>query len=483
VSAAGSSHDQALVVASNRGPVSWRRTEDGELQPSRGFGGLVTALGGALQDEPGTWVSVALSDDDRAVAAGHAGAPFSVTTGGATYRLQLIDAGDHYPGYYNEVANRLLWFTVHGLWGEPYEPSGRGWRDAWDDYRTVNDTVADAVIAADGAEIHLQDYHLCTAGARVREALPHAAILQYLHTPWCPPEYLRHLPDAVARAVLEGLLAADVVALSSPAWTDAFRRCAAQVLGARIDGDDVVHGGRRTRVADFVLGVDEADLESSATSADVVAAGERIDAERDGRAMVLRVDRTDLSKNILRGLLAYELLLERQPEHRGAVWHYAHLNPSRQGVAEYRSYVERCVEAAERIQQRFGPDCLTVFLGDDYPRAVAAQQRCDVLIANPVTDGTNLVAKEGPILSTRDAVLVLSPGAGAADVMAEGALMVNPYDVEAQADALHTALTMDAAERARRATLLRDAARRSGPAEWFAAQREVLRATVADRRS
>ena len=472
----------AMVVASNRGPVTWSRNDDGDLTASRGFGGLVTALGGALQDEPGTWVSVALSDDDRAIAQEHGGKSFDVDTDDGSFHLRLIDAGDHYDAYYNEVANRLLWFTVHGLWGEPYAPTGISWRDAWDDYRAVNDQVAEAVAAEQGGEIYLQDYHLCTAGTRVRDAQPDAAILHYLHTPWAHPEYLRHLPDQVAASVLRGLLAADVVAFSSDAWCEAFRRCAQQVLAAQVDGEDVVHDGRRVRVAAFVLGVDEDDLASSAASAETQAAGQQIDDERDGRTLVLRVDRTDLSKNILRGLHAYELLLERHPEHRGAVWHYAHLNPSRLSVPEYRDYLERCRAAADRIQERFGEESLTMFVGDDYPRSVAAQQRCDVLIANPVTDGTNLVAKEGPVLNTRNAALILSPGAGAADVMAEGAVMVNPYDVEAQAEALHTALTMDATERRRRAELLRAAARRGAPADWFAEQRTALRDAVARRR-
>ncbi|HVM19327.1 MAG TPA: trehalose-6-phosphate synthase [Egibacteraceae bacterium] len=465
---------EGMVVASNRGPVSWRRGDDGTLVASRGFGGLVTALGGALQHEPGTWVSVALSEDDRAVAAAHDGS-FDVEAEGSTYQLRLVDVGERYPAYYNEVANRLLWFTVHQLWGEPYEPSGVGWAQAWDDYLSVNRTVAEHVVAAGGGEVYLQDYHLTTAAPHVRRERPDVPILQYLHTPWCHPEYLRHLPDEVARAVVEGLLAADVVAFSSPAWCEAFRRCAAAAVGAGIDGEDVVADGRRVRVASFVLGVDAEDLAASASSQAARAAARDLEQECGDRAMILRVDRTDLSKNILRGLLAYELLLDRHPEHRGRVWHYAHLNPSRQSVPEYGAYLDRCRSAGDRIRERFGEDCLTMFVGDDYPRAVAAQQRSDVLVANPVMDGTNLVAKEGPTLNERDGVLVLSPTAGAADVMADGALMVNPYDVEAQAAALHQALTMDAGERAERAVALRKAALVGAPSEWFAEQRRVLR--------
>ena len=466
---------QQMVVASNRGPVSWRKDDAGNLVASRGFGGLVTALGGALQNEPGTWVSVALYDEDREVADTHAGTAFEVQASGSTFQLRLVDAGEHYEPYYNEVANRLLWFTVHQLWGEPYEPAGIGWRDTWADYQAVNTMVAEEVIAADGDEIYLQDYHLTTAAEKVGRAQPQASILQYIHTPWCPPEYLVRLPDEIARSVVEGLLAADVVGFSSQAWCDAFLRCAETVVGASVDESSARHDGHRTAVLPFVLGVDADDLAASAAGDEVQRAGEDLDAEADGRAMILRVDRTDLSKNILRGLVAFETLLERHPEHRDRVWHYAHLNPSRQGVAEYRDYLQRCRDVVDRVHERFGEQCLTFFVGDDYPRAVAAQQRSDVLLTNPVTDGMNLVAKEGPVLNQRDGVLILSRTAGAADVMGDGALLINPYDVEEQAEALHQALTMEADERADRAAVLRHRAREGDPASWFDAQREALR--------
>lgn len=476
--------DNGLIVASNRGPVSWRRHDD-DLVPQRGFGGLVTALGGALQQEPGTWVSVAMSDEDRKVAGDHPDEAFDVEASGSTFRLRLLDVGERYDAYYNRVANRQLWFTVHALWDTPYEPDGAGWRSDWyDGYVPVNDTVAGAVIAEAGedSEIYLQDYHLMTSGARVREALPEAKILHYLHTPWVGPADLRQLPASMVDELLRGLLAADVVGFSSPDWCDAFRECAAEILGAKVAGDAVVLDDERTVVADFVLGVDEEDLSSSAASDAAVEAGKDLDAERGGRRLVLRVDRTDLSKNILRGLQAYEVLLERHPEYRDTLWHYAHLNPSRQGVPAYRAYLEACRGVAERIRSRFGEQTLTVFVGDDYPRAVAALQRYDVLLANPVIDGTNLVAKEGPVLNTCDGVLVLSPYAGAAPTLGDAALRVNPYDVEDQADKLHAALQMDAAERAERLAALKTAARRGSPEEWFAAQRHQLRAAAARRR-
>lgn len=472
----------SLLIASNRGPVSWRETEDGPVA-SRGFGGLVTALGGALQDEPGTWTSVAMSDADREVAARHPGRPFDVEVDGNHFRVRLIDAGQRFEPYYNEVSNRLLWFTVHGMWNPPYEPSGP-WSSAWRDaYAQVNRDVAAGLADAGGQrpEVHLHDYHLTTVARELRKSLPDAPILHYIHTPWPMPAELKLLPDEIVDGVLDGLLHADVVVLSAPLWSRALRDCAAEIAGGDVDGETVVRNGRRTLVTDLVLGVDASTLAESAASEETREAWRRLDERVADRVLVARVDRSDLSKNILRGLHAYELLLERHEELRGKVWHYAHLNPTRQGVPEYRAYLDACQEAVDRIRGRFGDDAVDMYVGDDYPGALAALQRYDVLLANPVRDGTNLVAKEGPVLNERDGAVVLSREAGATTVLGEAALSVNPFDVEEQAAALHAAITMNAGERKQRASALREAAMLGSPEEWFAAQRSLLRQAVAAR--
>lgn len=477
-----------LVVASNRGPVRWHVTADGQREARKGAGGLVTALTGALAEEPGQWVSVALDEHDRAVAAAHPGKAATVDLDGVATDVRLVDLGDRFDAYYNEVSNRWLWFTVHDLWAAPYEPSGVGWREPWHEaYLPANAEVGAAVAEAvgevgRGAQVMLQDYHLCAAGRTVRDAHPDVPILHYLHTPWATPRMMSRLPDPVVEGVLDGLLAADVVAFSSPEWAERFRETAVGYLGAARDGDALVVGGRRVVVADFVLGVDAASLARRADADDVGAAVERLEAQRGDRALLVRADRTDLSKNVLRGLLAYERLLDRHPEWRGRVWHYANLNPSRQGVPEYRAYLQACREAADRVVERFGPEALTFEVGDNYPSVLAALRRYDVLLANPMVDGTNLVAKEGPTLNERDGALVLSRSAGAEDVLGDAAVVVNPYDAEGTADALHTALSMGADERADRARRLREAAALGAPGEWLAAQRRVLREAVASRR-
>ncbi|HSK98281.1 MAG TPA: trehalose-6-phosphate synthase, partial [Euzebyales bacterium] len=198
---------EKLIVASNRGPISWERDGDG-YRAERGAGGLVSALSEAMVGGDNTWVSLALDDVDREVAALHSGEAFEEETDRGTFRLRLLDVGDRLDPHYNVISNRLLWFTLHQLGGAPYEPSGAGWSEPWlHGYSSVNETVADAVISAaePDSEIHLQDYHLLTAGRLIRAELPEVAMLQYVHTPWVGPEYLRMLPDGVWDAVLRGL--------------------------------------------------------------------------------------------------------------------------------------------------------------------------------------------------------------------------------------------------------------------------------------
>lgn len=472
--------DPKLIVASNRGPVSWERDGDG-YRAERGAGGLVSALGEAMAGGNNTWVSLALDDVDREVAAAHQGEAFDTETDRGTYRLRLLDVGDRLDPHYNVVSNRLLWFTLHQLWGAPYEPSGTGWSDPWvNGYSSVNETVAAAVIdaAEPDSEIHLHDYHLLTAGRIIRAEVPEAAMLQYVHTPWVGPEYLRMLPDRICDEILRALLTCDLVAFSSPEWAESFRRCAADFLGATVLGETVVFEDVETVVADFVLGVDPDALEAEASDDAVTAAADELEAQRDGRKLLLRVDRTDLSKNILRGLLAFEELLERHPEHRDGLWHLALLNPSRQDVPEYVDYLHACQKAADRIHDRFGEHTLEFAVSTDYPRVLAAYRQYDVLLTNPVIDGTNLVAKEAAVLNRTNGAIVLSRSAGATHVMGEDALLVNPYDVEDHVDALQRALTLDPEERSGRAKGLREAAVRGRPSDWFAAQRARLLSIV-----
>jgi trehalose 6-phosphate synthase len=421
---------RSLIIVSNRGPVTFDRAAGGERVMRRGGGGLVTALRGLLEHHDVTWIAAATSDEDRVVAA----------EGSSEPALVAPDA-DAYHGYYNVVANPMLWFIQHGLWGRGLRPDlDQAFHAAWRDYETVNRAFAERVVAEldnkPGAAVLFQDYHLYLAPAYVRAARPDAELAHFVHIPW--PVDWTILPERMRRAVHEGLLANDVVAFHTARWARNFEASC----------DEIVGGHARTHVTHHAISIDTAEFDELAQSAGVLAEERDLEARRPEK-LVLRVDRTDPSKNIVRGLEAFGLLLDTRPEWRGHAQMLALLDPSRQGIPEYVEYVAAIERTAAEINARH-PDAIDLQVADNFQRSVAAYKQFDVLLVNAVYDGLNLVAKEAPLVNTRDGVLVLSENAGAHEELAEWALTVNPFDVWGQAEALHEALSMDPAERRRR---------------------------------
>ncbi|MGN6331796.1 MAG: alpha,alpha-trehalose-phosphate synthase (UDP-forming) [Motilibacteraceae bacterium] len=470
-----------LLLASNRGPVSFRRAEDGGLVLHRGGGGLVAALG-EVDTTQVLWVCAALGDADREAVrrsvdgrvevdpAGAEGAPTSV-------RMLDIDPWTYHRAY-NAVANSTLWFVHHMLWATATAPSfdSTFFRE-WEGYVSYNQAFADALAqdAAPGAKVLVQDYHLCLVPRMLRALRPDLRIAHFSHTPWAPPAYFRLLPTDVGRQVLEGVLGADSAGFLSPRWAGAFLDCAERVLDAEVDRERGVvrHAGRETRVRVHPLGVDAAALRERAAQPDVESRLVSLREQLGGCRVVGRVDRTELSKNIVRGFLAFRQLLREHPEHRGHVVHLALAYPSRHGLPEYREYTAAVLRLAEEVNEEFGTrEWQPIVLGveDDYPRSLAAYRLTDVLLVNPVRDGMNLVAKEGPVLSDQGCVLVLSREAGAAFELGEHAIMVNPYDVSETAEALHQALVMPPLERKERMQGLISGATAHPPQRWFDAQ-------------
>ena len=464
----------SLLLASNRGPVSYVESDAGGLQPRRGAGGLVSALTGpAVEGWNAVWVCSALSEADRrAVRSG-------LTSEVPGVRMLDIDPVT-FDRAYNRVANSLLWFVQHLLCSTAHTPTfDAGSRREWAGYSAYCTSFAEAlaVEAAPGARVLVQDYHLSLVPRLLRELRPDLRIAHFTHTPWAPPEYFRVLPDEIAREVLAGLLGADAVGFLSRRWADAFGRCCADVLGASWDGAVVRSGGRTTRVAVHPLGVDGGELRERARQPDVLARLQSVRETVGDRRLLLRIDRTELSKNIVRGLQAYAELLRTRPEWREEVVHLAFAYPSRHDLPEYREYTAAVQRTAREVNEEFAtPGWLPVVLEvrDDYPRSLAAYQVADVLVVNPVRDGMNLVAKEGPVLSRRGLALVLSRETGAAEELGPDALLVNPYDVSQTAAALHEALSMPIAERARRTARMAETATALPPTTWLQRQLDEL---------
>jgi len=474
-----------LVVASNRGPVQFEIDDDGNLSSGRGAGGMVTALGPALAGQGGTWVAAAISDGDRVAArrVARSGRLRTIELAQGPVRLRsLVFDPREYQGYYNRVANRTIWFLHHYLFDVPRHPRfDRGFRVAWQHYEGVNQAFAAACDdeADHGGEVFVQDYHLALVPAMLRQRRPDLRVAHFSHCPWADPGYFLMLPGRAAGAILEGMLGADLLGFLVPRWARNFLHCCLEAgFGVDFERHTVRAGdGRTVQVRTYPLGVDGDALQERAAQPDVRAHGRAVTELARGRRLIVRVDRLELSKNILRGLEGYGMFLERNPRARGRVVHYALTYPSRRDLPEYQAYTAEVKALAESINERFRTrtwEPVLLDLRDNYPRALAAMAAADVLIVNPVWDGMNLVAKEGPVISRRDLVLILSRNAGAADDLGPGALLVNPFDTAELAETIVTALELPPDERAKRAALLRDGATALPPQNWFAAQRGDL---------
>jgi trehalose 6-phosphate synthase len=481
-----------VLLASNRGPVSFTLGPDGTLTAKRGGGGLVSGLSSIKTSDGGeeiVWVCAALSEGDRAAAAA---APHGRTAADSdlAVRMLAIDAED-FAAAYNGVANSTLWFVHHLLYATPTAPAfGGKFRAEWDAYVRYNRAFAEALAeeAAPSARVLVQDYHLCLVPKMLRDLRPDLRIAHFSHTPWAPPDYFRILPDDVADAVLEGMLGADRLGFLADRWAQAFMDCCEQRLRAAVDRGRMLvttqaredRPGSHTTIGVHSLGVDTASMVERATRPDVEERLAALRAAIGDRQVIVRVDRTELSKNIVRGLEAYADLLRRYPQWRGNVVHIAFAYPSRHDLPEYRDYTARVEQVAEQIGKEFGTadwQPLIVHVDDDFPRSLAAYRLADVAVVNPIRDGMNLVAKEIPIVASAtggSCVLVLSREAGAYEELGADALSINPYDVSATAEALHEALSMDLEERRARCTRLADAASALPPQEWFAQQVEAL---------
>jgi trehalose 6-phosphate synthase len=456
--------DDCMVV-SNRGPLSFRFDAHGTLQPAPAGGGLVSSIGPLLAGTGATWVSVTMSAADRAAVA-----QGSMVNDNFALLPVVID-DDTYRAAYDVVSNTTLWYCHHHLFDLPRRPRfDRHWREAWEGYRRYNRSVADTVVdrAAANSTVLVQDYHFSLLGRMLADERPDLRTVHFCHIPFADPNMLRVLPDAAAGELLAGLGGFTACGFHAHRWEEGFRACYADPALSALAGD-------ASAPPTFVssLSSDNEGLLAEAAGPECARSVESLRAQTGGRRIVLRVDRVEPSKNIVRGMLAFEELLEAYPHWRDQVVHIALVYPSRQGLAEYLAYGAEVTHTAERINQVWGTPTWTpiiLHMEDDRARSLAALTISDVLLVNPVRDGLNLVAKEGSLLNGADGVLVLSREAGAWEELSDAALGVNPFDVSGTADALDRALSMDPAERASRATRLRSIVLSRSASDWLREQ-------------
>ncbi|MGB0120342.1 MAG: trehalose-6-phosphate synthase [Solirubrobacterales bacterium] len=470
--------EQPLIIVSNRGPASFDRDEEGNRVLRRGGGGLVTALSNLVADRNALWIASAMTDEDIAVTEENDFEPLDVEFDELAYKVLLVESEKWaYDRFYSVIANPILWFIQHYLWDLSNAPDIRDTElQAWDEgYQVVNRDIANAVVRQiEGREqplVMLHDYHLYTAPAIIRAARPDAFLYHFVHIPWSQPDSWRVLPRRIREELFAGLLGNDIIGFHTSTYCHNFLSCCRRLMGYEVDYDElsVTHPGGKTIARAYPLPIDAKRLARSAESPDVAIAEKEVIARRREH-LILRVDRADLSKNILRGFTAFDTFLAQHPEFREKVTFVAHLQPSRQDVPEYAEYLERIEALVAVVNHRHGttdwmPIDLRVY--ENFDEALARYRHFDLLMVNAIFDGMNLVAKEAPAINLRDGVVMLSENTGSHEELKEHVLTVNPFDIQEQADAIHTALTMSPEERRTRADGLREVIVSRTPGDWI----------------
>ena len=471
---ASSGSDSPLVLVSNRGPVTFQ--PGGDIK--RGTGGLVTALIGLASYRDVTWVASAMTDEDVEQAERNDGRPFPVSAPeGGEYRVKLVASDeDAYDRFYNIIANPMLWFIQHYLWDLSNAPDiRRNETEAFEfGYNAVNEDLARAVLEeiedVEDPIVMVHDYHLYTLPGLIRRARPDAFLHHFVHIPWSQPDSWRVLPSMIRRDIYNGILANDIIGFHTRSYRRNFLQCCRDLMDLDVDMEQgvVKCDDREVWVRAYPLPIDSSAIQQVARRERARSFEEEL-LRRRRDFLILRVDRADLSKNVLRGFSAFDVFLDQHPEFRERVTFIAQLMPSRTDVPEYAEYLERIEAVVAVVNHRHGsPDWMPIQLKlrDDLEEAAAAYKHYDVLMVNAMFDGMNLVAKEGPMVNERAGASILSENTGAHEELGEYALSVNPFDIQELADSIHAALTMDPDERRRRHEGLKSIITARNPGDW-----------------
>ncbi|MGI8779629.1 MAG: alpha,alpha-trehalose-phosphate synthase (UDP-forming) [Solirubrobacteraceae bacterium] len=473
-----------LVLVSNRGPVTYQ--EDGSAK--RGTGGLATALIGLASHRDAVWIASAMTDQDVEVGERHGGQAFEIEApDGGEFRVRFVASDPAaYDRFYNIFANPMLWFIQHYLWDQSNAPDIRRHEvEAFAfGYNVVNEDLAVAVLeeieGQDEPVVMVHDYQLYTLPGMVRRARPDAFLHHFVHIPWTQSDAWRVLPSKIRDEIYHGLLANDIIGFHTRSYRRNFLQCCRDLLDLDVDMERgiVRCAGREVWVRAYPLPIDWRATQGVAARSRVLEYEEQLLGRRREYS-ILRVDRADLSKNVLRGFTGFDIFLEQHPEFSERITFTAQLMPSRTDVPEYAEYLERIEALVAVVNHRHGtPDWMPIDLKlrDDLNEAVASYKHYDVMMVNAMFDGMNLVAKEGPLVNERDGVSILSENTGAHEELGEFALSVNPFDVQELADSIYAALTMGPEERARRAGGLKEIVTSRDPGDWIDEQIADIRA-------
>jgi trehalose 6-phosphate synthase len=479
--------DWNIIIASNRGPIKHIKDEQGNIVQEKGSGGLITGLSGALKYIDATWISCAQTPQDAEFEDGY------TTLIGSEKEIYIKFINPNpavYDGYYNVIANPLIWFLQHSMWNVPSEPviDHRTWQAWHKGYLEVNQLFADEIIklinkSSKKTLVMLQDYHLYLTADYIRQKSStekQPIILHFIHIPWPGPEYWQILPPAMRQKILESLCGVDLLGFQTEEDSLNFiRTIESQIPEASVSFEHrrIWHKNHATHIREFPISIDVGSLETLADDPEVLENKQKFEETISDKQLILRVDRIDPSKNIVRGFQAFQELLILHPEYKEKVIFLAILVPSRRGIEEYQDYLDKIMAITGQINADFGTkdwEPVRILVGEDYKRALGAMQLYDILLVNAIADGMNLVAKEGPTINTRNGVLILSERTGASIELSPGSTIVSPCDIYATAKAIHQGLSMSSEEKEKRAKKLKWIIKQNDIYKWFTDQLQAV---------
>ena len=469
-----------LILVSNRGPVEHQMSGDGWPEARRGSGSVVTAFNSLAQKFEFTWVASAMGEGDRVVSENGRGPHIQSPLPGHLINLRYVVTPRRvYHKYYNVLCNPLLWFLQHYMWNPPYNPNvDAAVHDAWESgYIPVNQAFANAVIseaqALEQAPIVIgHDYHLYLMPEFVRKEVPEAVIQHFVHIPWPTPQYWHMIPDYIIRRICESLCTTDLLGFQTIGDVRCFLDTVEEfVPDVTVDrtSHTVARNGRTTSVKVYPISINVEEVQRIANTPRALDYENRLSADT-GDVTIVRIDRAEPNKNIVRGFRAYELMLTRYPELKGKVKFLAFLVPSRTHIRQYQRYMDEIQQVIQQINNNHGTDDwqpIVPFIENNYTQAIAGMKLYDVLLVNTIIEGMNLVAKEGPVVNNRDGVLVLSHSSGVYQQLSDGAISVSPTDIEGTMEALHQAITMSAEDRKARAARMLNSVCREDINHWL----------------
>jgi trehalose 6-phosphate synthase/phosphatase len=445
---------EKLLVVSNREPYIHKKAREGVLV-DRPAGGLTSALDDVLQSLGGTWIAWGSGNADRVHVDEYQ--RVAVPPGKPAYRLKRVwlPAGV-VENYYHGYANQVLWPLCHITLDRVYYRN-----KFWEDYRTANTLFARAVQEeVEGPSlIWIHDYHLCLVPRWLRDQSITAVLAHFWHIPWPDWSVFRICPQA--HEILKGLLGNDLIGFQVPLFAKNFLDCAREGLGAEVDYErrTVRHEGHLTRLRDFPISIDFQKFKALAAAHRTGRQMERIRKKyRLTDRVGVGVDRLEYTKALIKRLQSLQLFFERNEKWRGRFTFIQVAVPTRMREP-YLTYKKTVEDLVGKINRKFGrPEWQPIVYLDtkiDHPDLVAYYRLADLAIISSVYDGMNLVAKEYTASQVDErGVLILSELAGAAEEL-EGAILVNPYNIEDFSEQIKKALLMPETERRGRMAALR----------------------------